>query len=332
VTAGLLVARWAAAAGPCVVVEGAPGDATVAQLAVELRASGFTVTTMVAEPNGPPAARPRAGIDAIVRVGLGAIEVWWVERASGEAAPLDIIRVADTDPTVAALRAEEVVRARLLPPDALGPAESALPPAEAPSAMPTPAAAPTPASEPSSVAPSAAPGPALFGLDAGVLVLLSAGGVSPAADVLLMPRWTPAPQLELRAILAVPLTSPALTSIEGQATVGEWLVGGAVDWSLLAGESPWALTVGAGAGAARIQTTGTAQAPYVSSSGDVWAFSPFITAGAGRRLGSSQVRVGLSGWVGTSLPAIGIRFGGRDVATWGEPWTGIALTLQLDVL
>ena len=335
----LCLGRSAMAGGPFVEVEGPVDSRVVVQLAQELRAGGFVVKTKAAEPTHFP--RPTRADDAaafVVRVGSGTIEVWSIDPLSAVATILDIVPLANTnesDAAVAARRVEELVRARLLPID------HAPVSAVASTDVPIPVGAPIPRS----AHPLAGPGVssdssaepkehaiAQFGLDAGAILLMSPGGVEPAADILLMPRWMPTKKVIARAVVAVPLTSPELTSTEGQAAVKEWLFGANVDWSLLSADSVWAFTAGAGLGAVRLQSQGTANPPYVSSNGDAWAWLPFAHAGASRRLGSSALRIGLDAWLGASLPEIAILFPSRRVATWGRPLAGVSLALQIDAL
>lgn len=351
-----------AAERPRVVIEGPLDNRIVVQLAGELQASGFQVRTKLAEGGaGRPPSEAFENADALIRVSAEMVEVWSVASPSAIATHAEVVHVAGTDDAsaaVAALRAEEIVRARLLPvaraiaPTATAPAPP-LPdvtPAQVPSPISpagvqpaassdsTKAATPPPPAARSSEATTAAPVVAVarpntahFGLDAGGLVFLSPGGVSPAVDVLLMPRWMPVAQASVRAVFTLPLTSPTVTSSEGEASVREWFFGASAAWNLIPAESPWAASVGAGTGAVRVQTQGIANAPYKSSSGDAWAWFSFVSAGASRRLGS-QTRLGVDLLGGASVPEIAVAFPSRQQATWGRPLAAVSLTLQIDAL
>jgi hypothetical protein len=335
----LCLSRAALARGDSVEVEGPLDSRIVVQLAQELRAAGFVAKTKAAEPTHlPPSADADDAPAFVLRVGSATIEVWSIDPFSSVATMVDVVSFAnanESDAAVAARRAEELVRARLLPidrPPASAVASANLPIPVAPSISESahPLAGPGLSSE--SSADSKPRSIAQFGLDAGAMLLISPGGVSPAADILLMPRWMPTNNVIARGVVAVPLTSPELTSTEGQATVKEWLLGATVDWSPLSADSVWAASLGAGLGAVRVQSQGTANPPYVSSNGDAWAWLPFAHAGTSRRLGSSAMRLGVDVWVGVSLPEIAILFPSRQIATWGRPLAGVSLALQIDAL
>ena len=163
--------------------------------------------------------------------------------------------------------------------------------------------------------------------------MLSPGGVPPALDVLVAPRWMPIERAVVRALVAIPITAPALTSSKtGNATASEWLLGAGVDWSFLPPDAVWSVRAGAGTGAARLRTEGTANEGYVSSSGDAWTWLLFASVGAGRQLGSPHTRIGADVFVGASLPVIAIQFPDGKEAKWGQPWVGIAIALEVDAL
>jgi hypothetical protein len=197
-----------------------------------------------------------------------------------------------------------------------------------------PAAAPSPApSSPASSSPAPLPPDrAHFGLDAGPLILFGASGVPASANLVLMPRWMPTGQLIVRTAITVPLASFDVTASAGHASVSEWLLGASVDWNLLPSEWPWECLVGAGSAAARIATQGVATPPYVSSSGNAWTWVPFVEAGLTRRLWSPQIRLGLLAILGAAAPEVQIHFAGQNIATWGRPLAGMALTLQVEAL
>ena len=331
--------RFAMARGAYVEVDGPLDSRVVVQLAQELRAAGFVVKTHAAEPTHlPPLAHADDPAAFILRVGSATIEVWSIDPFSSVATMLDVVPLTNTnesDAAIAARRAEELVRARLLPIDhapasAVASANLPVPAGASISGSAHPLAGTSLSSESSPE--SKARSIAQFGLDAGAILLMSPGGVSPAADMLVMPTWMPTNKVIARGVVAVPLTSPELTSTEGQATVKEWLFGACVDWSLLSADSVWAATLGAGLGAVRLQSQGTANPPYVSSNGDAWAWLPFAHAGTSVRLGSSALRIGVDVWVGVSLPEIAILFPSRQIATWGRPLAGASLALQIDAL
>lgn len=337
---GVLARAAPAASAPHVLVEGPSGDPIVERLVSELTASGFVVTmSPVTVPGPPPAADDR---DAVARVvSSSAIEVWSIDHATKTATELEVFSVgpsSDARRAVVAIEAAELVRAHLLRvPVANAPVGSnqvpvrhralgatlAMGPARAIPAAP-PAAVPLPA--------TSAFDRAHFGVDAGPLILFSPGGVGPSTNLFVMPRWMPARQLIVRIAITVPLASPDVAGSAGRASVSEWLFGASVDWNLLPSQWAWELLVGAGSVASRIATQGVATPPYVSSSGNAWTWIPFAEAGLTRRLWSPQIRLGLLAFLGAACPEVQIRFAGQNIATWGRPLAGTALTLQLEAL
>jgi hypothetical protein len=324
-----LLGRQARGAEPShVLVEGPTDDPVTQRLVSELRASGLVVATTEPTALAAPAAANGSGSDAIVRVVPGvAVRVWWVDRGVVVAGEPEIMEAhPGEDPAISAVRTAEVVRARLLPVErsttAIAP--RAPPAADAPLPFPSDGARP--------VAPQAASAMsrARFGLDAGGLALFSTGSVPPAFDLALMVRWLPFDRLAVRGLVAVPLVLASVASTEGKASVGEWLAGGTVEWSLLPIESAWAAGVGAGAAGARIQTQGQARAPFVSARGDAWTLLPFVDASASRSLGSPHVRLGVQVLLGTATPPIALRFADRQAAEWGGLVVGVDLGLQVN--
>jgi hypothetical protein len=171
---------------------------------------------------------------------------------------------------------------------------------------------------------------ARFGLDAGPIVLFSAKGVPPALDVLFCLRWMPWPSVVLRPLVMIPVLSPSVSAAEGSAAVTTWVSGARVDWRVTREDDPWEASVGAGAAAAWIGTKGSANPPYVDSSGNQATAVPFLAAHGARALGSPHLRLGVDGTLGAALPEVGIEFAGRTVATWGRPLAGLAVLLEID--
>ena len=344
-----------AADGRVVVVEASPGDPVVERLVPELQSSGFVVRV---QPDAGPdvAGQGVQDADAILRLTPDTtIDLWIVDPATHRATvveKLDVARTRSESPGVVAVRLVEMLRARLLtPPPRLvptqgtpaEPAPESLPAAPVTESMPTPPAptvsppvrtlaSPSIHSRVSSptTAPSAHPvHPGRVGLDAGTLVLFSAGGVPPALDVLFAARWMPWSGLVVRALGALPILSPQVSASEGSATVTASMAGGSVDWRF-SEASAWRASVGAGAAVAWVGTSGAATPPNISSSGAAVAVAPFLKAQAARALGTPHVHLGIEGMLGTAFPEVGIHFAGREVAGWGRPLGGVAVVVELD--
>lgn len=314
-----LVGRAALAAGPSHVrVEGPVDDPVTQRVVLELRSSGFVVFATEAPAAAASHADNGGAVDAVVRVGPESILVWWVDRSGvrvGEPEVLDAH--PGDDPAVGAVRTAEIVRARLLPAERPSTVSVSLPPVGSPE-VETPRPAPLSSSH------------MRFGFNASGVAIVSRGGVPPAYDVALMARWLPVERLVVRALVTVPVALPTMSSAQGQASVREWLFGGAAEWRLLSADSPWEATVGVGAAAAYFQTRGEGLVPFVGARGDGWTTVPFVDASVSRSLGSPYVRAGVQLLAGTAAPEITIVFAGRDVAKWGGLLVGTALGIEVD--
>jgi hypothetical protein len=345
-----------AADGRVVVVEASPGDPVVERLVPELQSSGFVVRVQ-AHPGPDVAGQDVHDADAILRLAPDTtIDLWIVDPATHRATvveKLDMARTRSESPGVVAVRLVEMLRARLLtPPPRVAPPQGtpAEPPREslatpavtasmttppAPTVSPPARTLASPPIDPGVSSPTTAPSahplhPGRVGLDAGALVLFSAGGVPPALDVLFAARWMPWSGLVVRALGALPILSPQVSASEGSATVTASMAGGSVDWRFTSEASAWRASVGAGAAAAWIGTSGSATPPNISSSGAAVAVTPLLKAQAARALGTPHVHLGIEGMLGTAFPEVGIHFAGRDVAGWGRPFGGVAVVVELD--
>jgi hypothetical protein len=329
---GVVVRPARAESAPRICVVGPSGNHIVARVISELTSSGFLVTTSSTTAPGPPAYHDDC--DAMARVvAKTGIEVWSVDHRARTASELETFPAArpdDPDGAEGPVRAAELLRARFLPVASTPPA----PPA-APMDAPAPAVTLAPApSGPSSTPPTGPPqtfASARFGLDAGGIVFVSPGGVPPSTSLLVMPRWFVTRRLIVHAAIGVPLAPPEVSAREGHADVTEWLIDAALDWRLLPDRREWGFDVGVGVGACEVRTQGIANPSYVSSTGDAWTWVPMLEALASRTLWSPHVRLELIALLGAAWPEVRIRFSGQDVASWGRPLVGAALTLQTDV-
>ncbi len=164
----------------------------------------------------------------------------------------------------------------------------------------------------------------------GPVLLLGPGGTKPALDLALSPAWHPSRSLQLRALLAAPLTAPSIVATGGAAAVSTWLGGAAIDWQPSSNDGNWRGTLGGGAAAVLSHAHGTATAPYVASNTNAVSALPFVEMGGSRGLGTPSVRLGVSGLLGVALPEMVVQFAALQVATWGLPLVG-AVSVALDV-
>jgi hypothetical protein len=349
--AGLAAGIATATENAVVVVEGAYDDPVAQRLVLELRSSGFIVRT---EPeHGSPEKSEQSG--AVLRVTPEeTVEVWIVDPATRRAVKLETVRVEPRRAEHArfvAVRTVETLRARLEavgraePPDAEtdstlpGAAREVAPAPQAPAPAPMPSApstvrsreAPTSPSPVRSAKETSAPAVrARFGVDAAPQLLFNPGEIPAALDLTVGARWMPVRALAVRALAALPLTTPDITGAAGTASCAAWMGGAAVDWRFF-DTANWGASVGAGMSAAWLITRGSAIAPLVSARGEAVSALPFLTAEAARSLGTPRLRLEMAGFLGFALPEVEIRFAGREVAAWGRPLMGLSLGLGLDL-
>ncbi len=136
--------------------------------------------------------------------------------------------------------------------------------------------------------------------------------------------------LQLRGLLALPLTAPSVAATGGQAAISTWMGGASVDWQLSSNDDTWRGTLGAGAAAMLSHAHGTATPTYAASDTDAVAALPFIAMGGSCGLGVPRVRLGVGGMLGVAIPEVVILFAGTSAASWGHPVVG-ALSAAFDV-
>jgi hypothetical protein len=354
---GLFVARDALAAKrPYVTVHGDPSDPVVLRVVPELLALGCVVR-IDASPTTDPATFVDG--DAVVRVTATTVTFWLLDPRNGRATETGTVGIDDRGRDaidLTAVRVSEIVRAQLLRADP-GPAPSlgviqtappgtdagasdaardAAPEEHAPETTGPGAAAPAARSRREAlpaVAPVAARTPPHLSADLGPVLLLAPGGTKPALDLALSPAWHPSRSLQVRALLAAPLTTPSVIATGGEAAVSTWLGGAAVDWQVSSSDDGWRGTLGAGAAAVVSHSQGTATAPYVASSSSAVTALTFVEMGGSRGLGTAQVRIGVRGMLGVALPEIVVQFAALRAATWGLPVVAaVSATLDVDIL
>ena len=166
----------------------------------------------------------------------------------------------------------------------------------------------------------------------GPVFLVAPGGTKPALDLALSPEWHASRSLQLRALLAAPLSAPSIVATEGEAAISTWLGGAAVDWQVSSSDDGWRGALGAGAAAVLSHVRGTATAPYTASAHNAVTALPFVEIGGSRGLGIPRVRLGVSGALGLALPEIVVRFAAQKVASWGLPVVGaVSVALVVDI-
>ena len=315
---------------PDVLVIGTPADdAAVRRVAAELEAIGFSVeieiTTDPVRLASPEHADTSTQRHAIVRVDVANGEAHlFVRDGTGGTTTRIVERGPDDRPAadvVLAHRTVEVLRAslrQLAEPAAVTPE----PVAPAPAPTPAPAPAPPPADAPRH--------DALF-VVLGAAVTGSPGRLSPTGHAAVGLRYQPHPRLGITLRGLAPLHARELTRPEGRAsawlgTIEAWLHVG-----LARPSRRWQPDLGAGVGAVMLGVRGEAMPPLQSRTDLVAAATLAGGAGLSVRL-HPRVRVRGHAFVGVALPRPAVRFAGRDVASWGQPFAGGLLGVEIGVL
>ena len=354
-----------AAQHPYVTVYGGPSDPVVLRLVPELLSLGCAVRTD-ASPMPDPSTFKEG--DAVVRVTETTVTFWMLDARSGRATEEGTVRIDDRGAEgikLTSVRVSGIVRAELLrfdatespaganrrealaidagatdaapylsgdgaaPADPVARAKEEAPPIALPPGVtgtPTPEAAPS-----VRVASSTASAPAHASVSLGPLVLVPAGGAKAGLDLGLAPAWHVSSNLQLRLLLAVPLTSPSVTGTGGEAAIATWAGGVTVNRVFRSTDDAWRATLGAGAAAVLSRAHGTATSGYAASDTSAVMALPFVEVGGWRALGTPRVRLGVSALLGVALPPVVVQFAGQSVATWGPVVGGGSASLDVDI-
>jgi hypothetical protein len=293
-------------------------------------------------------ARAVLRIDEAARV----IEVWLSPANGGGATLVDTV---PWEPTIAgegiaAVHAAESLHAALVriesPLSSATPAaEGGSPPLEAGVALPAPAPAPEPTNAVPLVStptprPARAEGPsptpvhssaplptqevARFAFAAGIAVLGAPGGLGAMSDVSLAARWHPFRAWSVGVFGQIPVLSASVTRApEGTAHVEPAIFGGELILDAL-DRRPWRLhpDLALGGGVVWLHSSGegTATAPFLGVSSDVWMAVVQARAGLGLSL-TDAWRIRADATVGITMPEGAVTFvdSSQIVATWGRP-------------
>ncbi len=318
----------AAAEEPSAVVllEPAEPDAvareTLTRAKAELTGAGFRV---IIAPRG--AGDPRASLEAAIRE-AGAIaaiaiepgqssslvEVWVSDHLTGKLSirPVESPRTGEA-PALLAIRAVELLRASLL--EIANPPTSSAKNSTLPSEV-TKLTAPAPPSESESRRTG-------FGIEAGMMGLLSVDGIHPAVAPMLRASYGVPIGLGARLTWAGPSFGPGLDGVLGEAVITQYLGLAELVYSPPLG-GPVALLFNGGLGAYHVSATGELFDPQRARSGGSTTF--IATWGAGldfrvhRRFG-----LALETMAGVSAPRVTIEMGREEVGHFGRPLLGASL-------
>ena len=293
----------------------------------ELLSLGFEVTVREREPSK---ADPQlwqsllaaegeidAAVDLIGDAAPFAVDVWIADGAHQFqlVTRVTLDTNSDNPSKRLAIRASEVLRARLLETRAGTSERNASDPPRPPVAPPVEAPAPTSQRSRS------------LGFELGAAALTSLDGVGPAFLPLVAFDWAIESELLLQATFAGFGTQPSVEAPEGSAQV-------ALQYGLLGAlyRFDWNPRVrpfgGLSLGALRSAVVGQADLPRAGHSVDQWSFLVDASLGAALQF-SQQYGVLLAGHVQLAEPYVAIHFGEREVASLGRP--NLLLTLTFGV-
>jgi hypothetical protein len=305
--------------GPLVVVVTSNPDAPfVRRLAAELSLFGYRVEVEARAAGDGDLAEllVRSGGAALIAVDHGrqTAEVIVGERAGDapvqrERERLDPRRRADTNAAVLAER----FRARLTELGIAPGTTSALPPPQEPVPVDPPPPVRREAERRLWVA-------AAFGA--------TSGGLGPLPDVQLEMRAFPVRWLSTSAFGKWSPVAAQVDSTEGEANVRLLAGGVLIDAYPLRREL--VVNVGLGAMLVSASMAGRAEAPWGGREDSVLVPAGMLETGAAWRL-SPRVSAELRGFIGVCSPRVGVRFAGRTVADYGQPFIGASLGVGVGV-
>lgn len=333
----MVIAPAHAVESATVVLVAPVGDAFEARMRAELESMGFDVQVQ-----GSLAGEAPSGVLAVARIVPGPprrVEVVVVATDASSRVPSRTATIdapADGDEATVSVRAAEQLRAFFQPlrPPSPAPADPPGDTAPAPTPPPPPPpAAPAPPAEPpaaTSAPPPAAevpPGGPLLSATLALGASFDVGGVG--AGALISGRLHVAEHVAIGVVAIAPLTSTAVTGREGEATLRTVVPGADLAAIVDLGDGALRIAPSAGIALALLVTEGEATAPYEGQSDVASAALPFARLEIAPRI-AGPVRASLQGVGGVALPPIGVRFAGREAATW-RGTGGVFLGLGVDL-
>jgi hypothetical protein len=297
-----------------------PADAAITrQLDAELQLLGFEVVH-APEPEtiAPDALRALAAeLDVAAAIFVDArddrLDLWVVDRVTGKTT-IRVIAVEDATSSdaarVGAVRAIDLLRAsfRELETD------------------PKPVAGEVPPSPP--VRAAVRPRAPRFAIAFGPAVAGGPGGLGPTAHVGLGFWYTPHRVFGLAVRGVAPIVGTRVRAPEGSARIDiGWLTAGP-SFTLLPNVSAIHADVAPCVGPVFVGMVGDASPPYVGRRDVVVSAMLELQLGIAVHV-HPRLRLRLDGSIGVALPRVGIRFGGRRVASWGLPVGVGVLGLQI---
>lgn len=299
-----------------------PGDPFMDRIRAEVASLGLDF--VVRSPKGSIEVSARAEhAAAAIRIlpARNGVEVWMADETSGRSLLRQVI-VDETEggpnQNVVALQTAELLRTGLFPKP---------PPGETSPAI----AAPAPEPVIVSVAPSRASGEKA--ITAGVGLLYSAGGASPAwqASVSFQHLWST--RFGMALSLSAPFRRGTMTGPEGTADVGAIIAGVEALARFTPERGRLFLTAGLGGAFVSVLTDGHPSQPgsnqLESNPSAAYTGLGYARLTLGWKV-SSWLALGMSGLAGATVARVHIRFAGNDEGDWGVPLLGAALFAEAD--
>ncbi len=251
------------------------------------------------------------------------LEIWVVDRVTGKTVERTVQGPRGVDPEadrVIAMRVIELLRAsfRELELSDRPPEQSEVQPTAAvrglaAGAKPRPRAVPR------------------FFVNVGPWLALSPGGLGPLGGLRLGSRWLVYGRLGLELHLLLPAVGTSIEAEEGSARVFLGSVAVGPSYLLTDPAGSWHLDLGAGSGTALLPMRGEAEGIWEGRTRIATSIPVYGRAGIAVRIAREQLRLRLDIQSGALIPAATVRFAGREVARWGEPFVVASVLLDLGI-
>jgi hypothetical protein len=263
-----------------------------ARLAAELRSQGFE----------PVEAGATAGLSLHVQLTPTAIRLSIANSGTGRTIQREapVAEGAPPDSAIVSLWAVEALRA------------SAVAPAPPPKAEAVTAPAPPP------------PPARLFALHVAPAIAAGAGGLGPAAQVMVGARRALTGPWGAELFLNVPTVPTRLQRDSGSAAVSRGLAAVGTYVSTGSDEARWSAQLGVGAALAVVRVSGDGADGYEGRVDHLAAAGPYTRVGGALKV-SRAFRLRADGVAGALFPRAAIYFADQRVAEWGRPWIVAAL-------
>jgi hypothetical protein len=303
----LLLSRRASARDPGRVLVIAPDGSRLQRLLVgEIRTLGLEAIALPEATTLHDDAVTRAGGRAVLLVTPGSqgLEIWVVDRASGNLALRDVVSGLGESSAedLAVLRTGELLRANLIE-------------------VPVPEAPPEPPAVPDRVTPAPLPAPEpRFGLSLGPAAAWGSRDLPPLPALVLQLSAFPSRSYALGVWATWSLPEQKAVS-NGTALLATHLVGVRAMRMFSSPEAKWNAALGVGAALEWLHARGQSHPPYLADSDDHWTGTFLGNVEVGYAA-SPHFRILASLDAGASVDRTRLRVVGSDVAIWG-PWLAL---------